>query len=101
MDPPRIHPDTLGSVVLKTASHVWDYDAGGVDPIRGPLREWVRDAKVTLRANPCRFGGKVQGAGVIYELARPRSVTNEQYFHNFWESGWHGDTPNVQITPRG
>ena len=60
-----------------------DYDAGGVDPIRGPLREWVRDAKVTLRANPCRFGGKVQGAGVIYELARPRSVTNEQYFHNF------------------
>ena len=39
--------------------------------------------KVTLRANPCRFGGKVQGAGVIYELARPRSVTNEQYFHNF------------------
>ena len=36
-----------------------------------------------LYANPCRFGGKVQGEEVLFERARPRSVTNKQFFLNF------------------
>ena len=60
-----------------------DYDAGGVDPVRGPIREWIRDSGAKLYANPCRFGGKVQGEEVLFERARPRSVTNKMYFHNF------------------
>ena len=59
------------------------YDAGGVDPVRGPIREWIQDRKANLYAYGARFGGKVQGEGIIFMRSRPRSVTNEQYFRNF------------------
>ena len=60
-----------------------DYDAGGMDAVKGPIFDWKRKTGNTLTANPCRFNGKVQGAGVIFERARPRSIFNEQYFHNW------------------
>ena len=60
-----------------------DYDAGGVDPVKGPIREWVRDKGHKLKTNPCRFGGQVQSGDVIYELARPVSIYNKQYFFNW------------------
>ena len=69
--------------VVKNGITRLDYDAGGVDPVRGPVREWIRDSGAKLYANPCRFGGKVQGEEVLFERARPRSVSNKMYFHNF------------------
>ena len=60
-----------------------DYDAGGVDPVKGPIKEWIRDTGHRLKPNPCRFGGQVQSGDVIYELARPVSIYNKQYFFNW------------------
>ena len=31
-----------------------DYDAGGVDPVRGPINEWIRLKGYQLYANPCQ-----------------------------------------------
>ena len=61
-----------------------DYDAGGVGAgVRGPMREYIRDEKLQLYANPCMFNGKVQGEGVMYLMRRPRSIENGQYFRNW------------------
>ena len=51
--------------------------------MRGPINEYIRLKSYQLYANPCRFGGKTQGEKVLFERARPRSVTNEMYFHNW------------------
>ena len=80
-----------GQVTVDNGISRLDYDAGGVDPIRGPIREWSRNTGQKLYANPCRFGGKVQGANVIFERARPKSITNEQYFHNWGIASGYGD----------
>ena len=62
-----------------------DYDAGGVGSgCRGVFRDWMRDnSSKPIYANGCAFGGSVQGGDVIFERRRPRSILNNQYFHNF------------------
>ena len=89
-----------GQVTVDNGISRLDYDAGGVDPIRGPIREWVRNTGQKLYANPCRFGGKVQGANVIFERARPKSITNEQYFHNFGSQAGMAIRQRADMTAR-
>ena len=61
-----------------------NYDEGGVGRgVRGPAMEWKRDTSESLKVNGCGMGNEVQGKGVIFDLRRPRSITNEQYFRNW------------------
>ena len=53
-----------------------------------------------LYANPCNFGGKVQGANVIYERSRPKSITNEQYFRNFGSQAGMAMRQRADMTAR-
>ena len=77
-----------------------DYDAGGIDPVRGPARDWIAETKSKLHINPCRFGGKVQGPTVIYEFARPKSVENQAYFHNWGSQAANALRMRAEMTAR-
>ena len=80
-----------GSMCVREGISRLDYDDGGVGRgVRGPLREWIKDNQAPLRANGVSMGGKVQGEDIIFERRRPRSVTNKQYFPQFWVSGGDG-----------
>ena len=81
------------SETAKHASHIavdhgcrrLDYDAVGMGAgLRGPLRDWKQEHKGRIRMNPCAANGKVQGPNVLYLDRYPKSVTNAEYFINWY-----------------